>query len=354
MKPFRSITLPLYQKLSAILLGLSLAVFILWVTRPIIVPLLFALLLALLLNPISSFLIRKKVPKLLSIGLVVLLAVAVIAAIGYFIVTQAAHLSETLPQLEEKLTEFGKQAQRWAQDAFGMRNSEVKDAVEKIKDSGMEKGGSAVGTTLATVGTVFAFFFLLPVFTFLLLMYKGLLITFIGKLFSADDQGTVKEVFSETKTVVQSYLVGLLIEAAIVATLNWVGLIAIGLKYALLMAVLGALLNLIPYVGMMIATVVPMALAVATQEPVMALWVLALYLGVQFVDNNILVPRIVGSRVQLNALVSIIGVMAGGLLWGIPGMFLSLPMLAILKVIFDRVPSLEPFGYLLGDENGHK
>ena len=226
MKPFRSLTLPLYQKLSAILLGLSLAVFILWVTRPIIVPLLFALLLALLLNPISSFLIRKKVPKLLSIGLVVLFAVAVIAAIGYFIVTQASHLSETLPQLEQKLTEFGKQAQRWAQEAFGMRNSEVKDAVEKIKDSGMEKGGSAVGTTLATVGTVFAFFFLLPVFTFLLLMYKGLLITFVGKLFSAEDQGTVNEVFTETKTVVQSYLVGLLIEAAIVATLNWVGLMA--------------------------------------------------------------------------------------------------------------------------------
>ena len=96
-----------------------------------------------------------------------------------------------------------------------------------------------------------------------------------------------------------------------------------------------------------------MALLWATQEPVTALWVLALYLGVQFLDNNILVPRIVGSRVQLNALVSIIGVMAGGLLWGIPGMFLSLPMLAILKVIFDRVPSLEPFGYVLGDGNGH-
>jgi predicted PurR-regulated permease PerM len=117
-----------------------------------------------------------------------------------------------------------------------------------------------------------------------------------------------------------------------------------------LLAVIAAVLNLIPYIGMIIATILPMIVALATGEPVDALWVLALYLGVQFLDNNLIVPRVVASRVQINALASIVVVMVGGALWGIPGMFLAIPLTAMLKVIFDRVAALEPFGYVLGDD----
>lgn len=186
-------------------------------------------------------------------------------------------------------------------------------------------------------------------FTFLILLYKKLLVGFIERLFSSGDQALVRDVLNNTRTVVQSYLVGLLFEMAIVATLNFIGLSLLGVKYALLLAVLGALLNLIPYIGMIIATLLPMGIALATQEPVVALWVLGLYLVIQFLDNNFIVPAIVASRVEINALVSIVAVMIGGALWGIPGMFLSLPLAAILKVVFDRVPGLQPFGYVLGD-----
>jgi len=150
---------------------------------------------------------------------------------------------------------------------------------------------------------------------------------------------------------VQRYLVGLLFEAGIVTALNWAGLMIIGVEYSLLLAVIGALLNLIPYIGMIIATTLPMVIALATLGPGAALWVLALYVFVQFLDNNFIVPKVVASRVELNALVSIIVVMIGGALWGIPGMFLALPLTAMLKVIFDRVPGLEPFGLVPADED---
>ena len=208
-----------------------------------------------------------------------------------------------------------------------------------------------VGSTLTTVGTLFAFLFLLPVFTFLLLLYKRLLITFIRKLFPAKDHAVVQDVLTQTKGMVQSYLVGLLLEAGIVTVLNWVGLMIIGVEYALLLAVIGAVLNLIPYIGMIVATILPMVIALATMEPTAALWVLGLYIVVQFIDNNFIVPKVVASRVELNALVSVLVVMVGGALWGIPGMFLSIPLTAMLKVIFDRVPALEPFGYVLGDDD---
>ncbi|MEO8589594.1 MAG: AI-2E family transporter [Flavobacteriales bacterium] len=346
----RTVVQPQYQKLSVILLGLVALFYALSVAKPILAPLLFALLLAMLLNPLVNGM-AKGIPRILAITAAVLLAMCALIGLSYFIVTQAAHFSETLPQLKEKLSGLGKEANRWAQDAFHMKRGEVSDAVEKVKDQGMAKGGALVGQTLTTVGTMFAFFFLLPVFTFLLLLYKRLLITFITKLFPPQAQDILNDVLSQTKGVIQSYLVGLLFEAGIVATLNWIGLTIIGVQYALLLAVIGAVLNLIPYIGMIIATILPMIIALATQDPAAAMWVLGLYLFVQFVDNNFIVPKVVASRVQLNALVSILVVMIGGALWGIPGMFLSIPLTAMLKVIFDRVPGLEPFGYVLGDDD---
>ena len=346
----RRIIQPQYQKLSVIILGLVALFYALSMAKSIVVPMLMALLLAMLLNPGVNFL-SKGIPRVLAITVAVMVAMLALIGLSYFIVSQVSHFSETLPELKEKLNGLGKDAGRWAQDTFNMKRGEVNDAVEKVKDESLAKGGALVGQTLTTVGTLFAFFFLLPVFTFLLLLYKRLLITFISKLFPKQNHEVLDDVFAQTKGVVQSYLRGLMLEAGIVTVLNWVGLTIIGVEYALLLAVIGAVLNLIPYIGMIIATLLPVVIALATLEPTAALWVLALYIFVQFVDNNFIVPKVVASRVELNALVSIIVVMIGGALWGIPGMFLSIPITAMLKVIFDRVPGLQPFGYVLGSDD---
>lgn len=340
---------PQYQKLSLILLGLVALFYALFITKSILVPLLFALLLAVLLNPVVNFLSRG-LPRVLAIAVAIIIAMLALAGLGYFIVSQAAHFSETLPELKVKLMAMARGAGQWAQEAFDMEHGEVSDAVEKAKDEGLAQGGSFMGKTLTTMGTLFGFFFLLPVFTFLLLLYKRLLIAFITKLFPPRNHEVLGDVLTQTKGVVQSYLVGLMLEAGIVTGLNWVGLLIIGVEYALLLAVIGAVLNLIPYIGMIIATLLPVVIALATLEPIAALWVLALYVFVQFLDNNIIVPKVVASRVELNALVSIIAVMAGGALWGIAGMFLAVPLTAMLKVIFDRAPGLQPFGFVLGDD----
>lgn len=346
----RKIIHPAYHKLSIIMLGLVALVAALHFAEAILVPILFALLLAMLLNPAVNFMARKRVPRIVAITIAVLLAFVALAGLAYFIVTQAAQFSETVPQLKEKFNVLLGDGERWAQRSLNMQHTEVTEAVEKVKEEGMEKSGTYVGPTITAVGTVFAFFFLLPVFTFLILLYKQLLVNFIFKLFPTHEQRAVSDVLGQTKGVVQSYLVGLLLETGIVALLNWAGLLLIGVEYALLFAVIGAVLNLIPYVGMIIATFLPMLFAFATMDPQSALWILGLFAAVQFLDNNIIVPRVVASRVQLNALFSIVVVIVGGALWGIPGMFLSIPLTAMIKVIFDRVPALEPFGYVLGEE----
>ncbi|HEX2616532.1 MAG TPA: AI-2E family transporter, partial [Flavobacteriales bacterium] len=181
---------------------------------------------------------------------------------------------------------------------------------------------------------------------------KDLLVRFIVKLFGQGREKAVNEVLLQVRSVIQSYLVGLLVEAGLVAVLNSVGLLLIGVDYAILLGVIGALLNVIPYVGGLVAIALPVLVAFATQSPTAALLVVVVYLIVQFIDNNVIVPRIVASKVEVNGLVSVVVVLIGGALWGVAGMFLSLPITAILKVIFDRVPELQPFGYVLGEGDG--
>ncbi len=213
----------------------------------------------------------------------------------------------------------------------------------------MKSSSVVIGKTINTIGGMLVMTFLLPVYVFMILFYKPLFLEFISMLFPRNDHVAVAEVLVETKALIQKYLIGLLLEAAIVATLNAAGLLILGIEYAILLGIIGALLNLIPYIGGIVATALPMIIAIATKAPEYALYVFSLYIVVQLIDNNFFVPKIVASKVKINALVSIVVVLIGGALWGIPGMFLSIPLTAILKVMFDRIDPLKPWGFLLGD-----
>jgi len=170
-------------------------------------------------------------------------------------------------------------------------------------------------------------------------------------LFAEKYAERVREVLGEIKAVVQSYVVGLLIETACVAALNSIGLLILGVQYAVLLGIIAAILNLIPYIGGLAATFLTMLVCFGNQpDPSILLGVFGVFIFVQFVDNNVLVPLIVASKVRVNALVSVVGVLVGGALAGVSGMFLSIPAIAIMKVIFDRVDSLRPWGVLLGDQ----
>ena len=337
-----------YVTFTVVLLGIMALVAISLFARPVLLPVSFSLLLAMLLNPVVMAMRRVGLNRVISIGIAVFLSVSIIAGLGYFLVTQAMNFGDDVPRIEKALDKVWRDGERWVQKTFDMRSREVDEVIEDVKQDSKQKGGSFVGRTLSTMAALLSYLFLLPVFTFLILFYKDLLLEFLRRLFPPKDQEVLQDVLVGTRGVVQSYLMGLLVEALIVATLNWIGLLVIGVRYALLLAVMGALLNLIPYIGMIIATLVPMAVALSLQDITAAWWVLALYAFVQFLDNNFIVPLVVASRVELNALVSLLAVMVGGLIWGAPGMFLAIPFAAILKVICDRVPAIRPFGYVMG------
>jgi predicted PurR-regulated permease PerM len=173
---------------------------------------------------------------------------------------------------------------------------------------------------------------------------------FIHKVFSAGNQGQVSEIVSQIKNVIQRYLIGLVIEAGIMATLNTSVLLILGIPYAILLGIISALVNVIPYIGGLLGVALPMIVALATKSSAWyAIYVLVFFYIIQLIDNNYIVPKVVASKVKINALFSIIVVFVGNALWGVPGMFLSIPLLAIVKLIFDHIEPLKPWGFLLGD-----
>jgi predicted PurR-regulated permease PerM len=191
--------------------------------------------------------------------------------------------------------------------------------------------------------------FLIPVYVFLLLLYQPLILDFIHKLFNADQQGSLGKMISQSKTVIQGYLIGLFAEFIILAILYTGAFFILGIDYAILLGAVVALLNVVRYIGPFIGIALVMALALITKSPAYILYVLIFHIFIQIIDNFYIVPKIVASRVRINALFSIIAMIAGYALWGISGMFLAIPLLAIAKLVFDNIEPLKPWGFLLGD-----
>jgi predicted PurR-regulated permease PerM len=170
-------------------------------------------------------------------------------------------------------------------------------------------------------------------------------------VFQDSDKNQIASVLYQARTIGRDYILGLFIDMAIVFTLNTIGFLVLGIKYPIFLALVAAILNLIPYIGMIIANLFAILITVVSNDTYTdAIWVAVVLAAVQFIDNNFLMPLIVGNKVRINALVTILGVILGGTLCGVGGMFLAIPAVACLKVIFDNVPDLKPWGMLLGDE----
>jgi predicted PurR-regulated permease PerM len=344
-----SMRIPFYMRLAFVSINLVVIVYTLNIGQDIIIPIVFATLLAILLNPVVNFLTRKKVNRLIAIVTTVTVAFFLVGTILYTSIVQASHLSQSFPVMKEKFDVSSNQFVLWLSEQTNVQTSMIHNwlnemQTELLKDLAVKESIGRLGHALLSI-------FILPVYMVLILFYKSRLLDFIRRLFRSQDHAAVEEVLASIKTIIQGYLVGLFIEMFIVAILNSIGLMCMQIEYALLLALLGAFLNLIPYLGSIIAATVFMIIALLTKEPVYVLYVFAMFLIVQFIDNNFLLPKVVASRVKINALVSIVVVIIGGTLWGIPGMFLAIPMTAILKVVFDHVDSLKAWGYVLGDSD---
>lgn len=347
------VKLPFYARLSFSLISLVLLLGIAYCAAEIIVPLILSFLIAVLLRPIVRFFHTKlKLPHVIAAIVTVLLWVLAVIGLLFLISWQVADITNDMTQIKQNLQNHWDSFQSWVQSQFNIDRTEQKQLIDNAtKTDGNSSITSGIGGTVASFGATLANLIILPVYTFLLLLYRTHFIKFLFKLIPLKKHPILIDVLCQVKVALQSYIVGLMLQMLSVIVMTCLGYFIIGLEYALLLGLLTGILNLIPYIGILMACVISILVSLTTgNEMSIILYVILVNIVVQFIDNNILVPMVVSSKVEINALVSITGIIVGGTIAGIAGMFLAIPVMAILKLIFDRIPELEPWGYLLGDD----
>ncbi len=338
-----------------VLLTIVLAVFIMITAKSVLVPLMVSGFLAVLISPMASWLERRGVPALLAAFLSLVALLAFIFGLAYFFYNQLLGFADELGMLERRMSELLEQLNEFTQRHI---EGAVPISLENIQTiifnyiyenmASLTHGVIATATTLTIIVIV-------PIYVFLFLYFRRFLIQFILRAFPYRNRDKVQRVIHKVKNVVQNYIVGMFLVIIILAILNSIALYSFGLKHALLFAVFAALLNVIPFLGPFIGATFPIVFALLTTD---TLWVpfgifLSFYV-IQLAESNLFTPKIVGGKVAMNPLLTILTLFVGNFIWGLSGMILFIPGMAILKVIFDEIPGMEPYGYLLGDTRSPK
>ena len=340
---------PFYLRFGLTLLSIAILALMLHFGKDIILPFLFSILLATLLLPVTRKLQAWGFGKILSITICVVASLVVIGIVIYFLSNQIGGFIDDFPVLQKRARQLLWEGQQWVYEHLRINYKAQKEYIDETTEQ-MDPP-ALVSKTVITLTGIISYLVFLPIYTFLILYHKEMIKRFMIDIFKNGDESKVREFLTQSQLVSQQYITGLVIEFGIVFAMNTAGFFWIDIKYPIFLGFLAALLNIVPYIGMIIANIIcALVTLTSSSNPVDAVWGAAVLVGVQLVDNNILMPLIVGTRVKLNALAIILGVLTAGGLAGVPAMFLAIPSLAVLKLVFDKVPHLKPWAMLLGDE----
>ncbi|WP_316846965.1 AI-2E family transporter [Pedobacter psychrodurus] len=339
-------------KLALVLFCLISLTYIAILGQSLLAPLLFSFLMAILLLPVGNFLERRlKFKRGLSTLASVILMIAVIGGIIYFFGNQLSDLWADWPLLKEKANVSYHELQKWISHTFGVNSQKQLDYLNDSTEKALATSAAIVATTLATLSSTLLFLGFTLLFTFFILNYRRVLFTFLTSVFREEHKEKVTEIVGQIQYIIKKYIIGLFLQMLIVTVLMITVLSLLGVKYAVLLGLVAGIFNVVPYLGIFFALLVSSLITFATAGAGKVLLVLIAFVGVHAIDGNVLMPLVVGSKVKINALFAFIGIVVGEMIWGISGMFLCIPYLAMLKIIFDRVDNLKPWGILMGEEH---
>ena len=339
------------QKLSYQLLMILLIGIFIYLGHGVLVPIYFSILLSILLLPITNFLEKCYFPSTVANFIAVIFALGLIVGIVYFLSSQMAGFFNDVSSIREHLAEHITTLQNLAEQKLHISSAQQKVLIDKAREGVTHSSGQYIGQTFLTVSETAVLIILVAIYSFLLLCYRHLIKRFLFAVFSTQHKESVQNVLLKSKQIIQKYMTGLLIEMAIVATCNSIVLMVIGVKYAIFLGVFAAVLNIIPYVGLFTGLGFTVLVTLGNSSSMNSIiWIIIGMEIIHFLDANFLMPKIVGSKVKINALMTIVGVVIGGSLIGLPGIFLALPTIAIVNVIFSQIDTLKPWSILLSDD----
>jgi predicted PurR-regulated permease PerM len=320
----------------------------------ILVPICFSMLFALLLLPLSERL-ERRLPRALAIIVCLVTVILILGCLIWLLSAQLMSFSEELKNITDKLTVFWNKLQVFLFQNFGIQPTSKNELVSKNLSTLRETGTRFLGSTISLTTGALSVVTLIPIYIFCMLYYRDHLRRFIFQCISRENRDAFMHTMDNIQKVVESYISGLMIVIVIVAILNTVGLLIMGVPYAFFFGAFAAVLTIIPYIGILIGALLPaLFILIQSGSLVNAVIVVGIFSFVQFLEGNFITPNITGSRVSINPFAAILALIIGGQIWGAAGMILAIPVIAILKVVFDAYDPLRPVGFLLGDVHTEK
>lgn len=340
---------PNYIKYFYILGSLTLTFYILILAQSVFTPILAALIVGLLLKPLSSWIERFKIPRALSSVLAILLVFIVLGGLSLFFSNQIANIASDLDAIQKKFMGLVDQVSGWAEATLGIEPARQTGYIKDSLSNVLKNSTSFFQSTISATAGFFSGFFLFLLALFFFLYYRTFLVSFLYKVFVKRNHHRLTITLKKMEGVVRNYILGLFLVILIIAVLNTIGLLALGIDHAIFFGVLAAVLTIIPYVGILLGALLPALFALVTQD---SLWypvgVIMIFWFVQFLEGNFITPNIVGNQVSVNPFAAILGLFIGGMMFGMLGLILAIPVLAIIKVVCDSIESTKPIGYLIG------
>ena len=341
-------------RFNQVLLFIVLFFGILHFAKPFFIPLAIGAMMAMLLVPLCRRLERRSIPRGLAAVACALFALVLLLGVGYLLINQIIALGKDMPLIGNKLNDMLNSAHDFISEHFQLPVDTQKAYLKNQIDGFSNLAGKYVGDIFRSILSFLVHLLIITAYTVLLLIYrrrfKNFVLALVVHYAGSTNLDEARDVVDKTTDVASSYLTGVCIVALIFSVINTVGLTIIGIENALFFGVMVAFINIIPYIGSVAGSAIVVLYTLITRDSLVTPAIVALFFIVlQQIDSYILTPKITGSKIQLNALFTIMALLAGSLVWGVAGMILFVPFLGAAKVIFDHVDSLKPYGNLIGN-----
>jgi predicted PurR-regulated permease PerM len=337
---------PGLERINRILLFVILASIVLYFGRQFFTLLCFSGLLAMLMTPLSNRMEARGASRLFSSFISVMIIVALFAGVILLLTAQIGNIGKELPLIMMRYEEIKLDIQTWINDSLGISSQQIRvHASDAFNNAGSFLTNLVKGT-INFIGSLF----LVLVFIFLFLMQRNKYETFVIMLYKEEKRSRAQEMIEKISRVAQQYLAGRLIAALIMGVLFLTGFLIIGLKNAVVLALIVAIMTIIPYIGALIGGLVPLFISLIDGSLNQSIWVVIIVLLVNLIDHYLIEPYIVGSSVNISPFFTIFVLILGGLIWGIAGIILFLPLSGILKIVFENVAGLQQYAFLIGDQ----
>ncbi len=319
-----------------------------------LVPVCMAGLIATLLLPVTGKLENWGISRGWATLITILIVCLVLTGAFLLLSVQLYNLISDLPSIKLTLLDKLEGVRTFIEYKTNISSAQQLEYVKSMLVNSIESAAiNLQGILTATTGTIFSASMVI-VYTFFFLYYRDRLTKFLLNVIPTQNHEHAQRVIKQISKVTQQYISGIFTVISILAVLDTTGMLIIGIEHAIFFGVLAAMLNIIPYIGTTLGAVIPIVYTLITKDSIWyAVAVASMFAVIQFIENNFLTPTIVGSKVQINPLASVLAIILGGMIWGVAGMVLFIPFIGILKVVFDNVDFLKPYGYLIGESTSH-